>query len=373
MAVFGLGPGSGFEELHGRGHREAVMMLSKVVDSGYYALVSGLGSVGKSSVVKVFLNVFGHDYIYFRLPSLAGRRYVSARDISLSSYRVDGCSLTKEARRSLYILKHLRTGFVRRMTRSDPLHNFRKHFPALLRELGKGCWRFVIVFDHAHTLLFAEGAHLSDLVQQVWNSCSNASVILVTSAPGGLIKSLTRSKHGAEGLARRIKDVRVPRWGDAEAFEYLTRALEFGGISYDDHELTSLQEELSGVPGFITSYLRWRHSGINHYGAMHVVTLWAFMKRNEDLQTFLRLHRSPIYKHALAIIAEKPGGVPEDELVEGLSDRLRNRVRSERLEAREVLADLERAGIIENIGGAYAVTEAPMRRTLMMVAEYLRN
>ncbi len=59
--------------------------------------------------------------------------------------------------------------------------------------------------------------------------------------------------------------------------------------------------------------------------------------------------------------------------MEGLSDHLRNRVRSERPEAREVLADLERAGIIEKIGGAYAITEAPMRRTLMMVAEYLRN
>ena len=352
------------EELHGRGHREALEKLHAAVEEARFAAVTGARRVGKTSVVKTLLNTYHYPYIYFDLSPYMGRRAVSLRALVPAEIGFREERLSAEAQLGLHILTvQLR----RRRVASDV---FQDSLLTLLRELGKTYERFVLVFDEAQVLLFVKGISARGLLQFIHNNYPGIVVILTGSMPG-LLDRLIRPPASEPGFARYIEEIRVPRWAPRETVEYLEAGLREAGIDAPRNELEETHWELGGVPGFIAYYGLLRLSGKPHHQALAEAAEHAAAQWQADLEAFLRIYNSPLYVEVLAALSAAPTGLTWSEVRRAVAALTSREPAKSALH--RVLSNLESAGMVEKTGDRYRVVDASLRRAAERLSRGLRG
>ncbi len=359
MVVFSDRPIARLEDLYGEGHRRAVMKLHDAVVKGYFAAVLGPRRVGKTSVVKTFLNHYGYKYLYFDLSPYMGLKAVSFRSLVPAEIGFNEEVLSGEARVSLALISLN----LRRVKITSDV--FQANLITLLRELNKKYDRFIVVFDEAQVLAFIKGISYKGLLQLIHNNYENIVVVLTGSMPGLLEKIVSPSSAEEPGFARYLEEIHVPRWSREEAVGFLEEGLGAHGIPYEREELYEVYEELSGIPGFISYYGILRLRGLNHHDALARTENYAVSQWEKDLKAFLQIYDSPLYVHLLSILAGTLGGATWSELRIGLEERLDRPVGKSTLH--RILTNLLRAGMIRKQRDKYVIADRPLRKTIRKI------
>lgn len=356
MVVFSDRPITRLEDLFGEGHRAAVERLRSVVEGGFFVAVLGARRVGKTSVVKTFLNHYRYRFLYFDLSPYMGMRAVPLRSLVPAEVGFDESSLSSEARLSLAVVSfRLR----RVMVMSEV---FQSNLITLLRELSRRFKRFVLVFDEAQVLPFVKGVNYRGLLQLIHNNYRNVSVILTGSMSGLLEKIVSPADASAPGFARYIEEIEVPKWGPEEAVEFLRQGLRERGIAHTEEELMAAYEELSGVPGFLAYYGLLRTRGASHEEALAKASEYAVAQWEKDLQAFVQVYSSPLYIHVLAVLAETITGATWSEIMKELGKRTGKAVGKSTLH--RIIRNLLRAGMIQKRGDKYVIIDRPLKKAV---------
>ena len=363
MVVFSDRPIVKLEELYGEGHRGAVKRLHDAVEHGYFVTVLGARRVGKTSVVKTFLNHYKYKYLYFDLSPYMGLKAVSFRYMVPAEIGFDENVLSGEAQLSLALislrLKKIRlTGEV-----------FQANFLTLLRELNSKYDRFVVVFDEAQVLAFVKGVNYRGLLQFIHNNYGNIVIVLTGSMPGLLEKIVSPANAGEPGFARYVEEVYVPRWNRNETIDFLRKGFRENNVSYEEGELHEVYEELSGTPGFISYYGLLRLRGLGHREALARTENYAVSQWENDLETFLKIYNSPLYIHVLSILSKTIAGITWTELQQELERRLGRNIGKSTLH--RILSNLLKAGMLQKQGNKYTITDRPLRKTINKIEKHL--
>ncbi len=359
MVIFSDRPIVKLEDLYGRGHRDSVRKLYNAVERGYFVAVLGARRVGKTSVVKTFLNHYGYKYLYFDLSPYMGLRAVSFRSLAPAEIGFNEEALSSEARLSLALISLS----LKKVKLTSEV--FQTNLLTLLRELNGKYDKFIVVFDEAQVLAFVKGINYRGLLQFIHNNYNNIVVILTGSMPGLLEKIISPTNAGEPGFARYMEEIHVPRWNREETIDFLKEGFRSNNISYEEETLHEVYEELTGIPGFISYYGLLRVRGINHYEALSRTENYAISQWENDLKAFLKIYNSPLYIHVLNILSETITGATWSELQRELGKRLDNPVGKSTLH--RILTNLLKAGMIQKQGGKYIITDRPLRKTISKI------
>ena len=356
MVIFSDRPIVKLEELYGRGHRDAVRKLYDAVEHGYFVAVLGARRVGKTSVVKTFLNHYGYKYLYFDLSPYMGLKAVSFRSLAPAEIGFNEEILSSEAQLSLALIS-LKLKRIKLTSEA-----FQTNFLTLLREFNNRYDRFIIVFDEAQVLAFIKGINYRGLLQFIHNNYRNTVVILTGSMPGLLEKIISPSNAKEPGFARYVEEIHVLRWSREETIDFLRKGLKDSNISYEEESLHEVYEELSGIPGFISYYGLLRIKGLDHQEALSRTENYAISQWEIDLKAFLKIYNSPLYMHILSILSKTITGATWTELRHELEKRLGNPVGKSTLY--RILTNLLKAGMIQKQREKYIIIDRPLRKTI---------
>ena len=356
MVIFSDRPIIRLEELYGKGHRDAVRKLHNAVEHGYFVAVLGARRVGKTSVVKTFLNHYDYNYLYFDLSPYMGLKAVSFRSLAPAEIGFDEEILSGEAQLSLALIS-LKLKKVKLTSEA-----FQTNFLTLLRELNNKYNRFVIVFDEAQVLAFVKGINYKGLLQFIHNNYRNMVVILTGSMPGLLEKIISPADAKEPGFARYVEEIRVPRWSREETIDFLRKGFRGNNVPYEEENLHEVYEELSGIPGFISYYGLLRTRGLKHYEALSRTENYAISQWENDLKAFLKIYNSPLYIHVLSILSKTITGATWSELQQELEKRLGNSMGKSTLY--RILTNLLKAGMIQKQRDKYIIVDRPLRKTI---------
>ena len=130
MVHFSDRPISRIDDLYGEAHKEAVGKVHSAVEEGHFIAILGARRVGKTSIVKTFLNTYNYRFIYFDLSPYMNLRAVGLRSLVPAEIGFNQAQLTSEARLNLSVIslvlrKEKITGEV-----------FQKNLLSLIRELN---------------------------------------------------------------------------------------------------------------------------------------------------------------------------------------------------------------------------------------------
>ena len=361
MVVFSDRPITRLEDLYGEGHRRAVEGLRRAVEKGFFVAVLGARRVGKTSVIKTFLNHYRYKYLYFDLSPYMGLRSVSFRSLVPAEIGFEENTLSSEAQLSLAVIS-LR---VRRVRITGDV--FQANLLSLLRELNNRFRKLVLVFDEAQVLAFIRGVNYRGLLQFIHNNYRNIVVVLSGSMPGLLEKVVSPTGVQEPGFARYIEEIRVPRWSREETIQFLKEGLRDRGIDYREEELHEAYEELSGTPGFISYYGLLRLRGLSHEDALDKTVGYAVSQWRNDIQAFLNIYNSPLYINILAILARTATGATWTELMNELGKQLGKKVGKSTLY--RILTNLAKSGMIEKRRDKYLIPDRSLRKAVLTLTK----
>ena len=356
MVTFSDRPITRLEDLYGEGHRSAVEKLREAVDKGYFIAVLGARRVGKTSVVKTFLNHYGYKFLYFDLSPYMGLRAVSFQYLIPAEIGFNEKVLSSEAQLSLALIS-LR---IKKVKLTGEV--FQANMLSLLRELNNKYNRFVIVFDEAQVLAFVKGINYRGLLQFIHNNYRNIVVILTGSMPGLLEKIISPISAEEPGFARYIEEIHVPRWSREETVNFLKEGFKNKNISFREEELYEVYEELSGIPGFISYYGLLRLRGLKHEEALAKTENYAISQWENDLKTFLKVYNSPLYIDVLSILAKALTGATWSEIEDELERKLGRPISKSTLH--RILVNLLKAGIIQKQRGKYIIIDRSLKKAV---------
>lgn len=359
MKIFSDRPISNYEKLYGTKHREAVRKIKEAVDKKMFIAILGPRRVGKTSIVKTFLNYYNHKHLYFDLSPFIGQRAVSFRALTPTIIGFNTSRLSTEAQLNLAILSLK----IKKIKITGDI--FEANMISLLREINETYNKFILVFDEAQVLAFLKGISGRGILQLIHNNYENISVILTGSMPGILEKVINPSNAEAPAFARYIEKIEVKRWTKKETIDFLEKGLKQANIEYERRELEEVSESLSNIPGFISYYGLLRERVLKHGEALkeameNAINLW-----NKDVEAFQRIYDSPLYITVLQILSETITGANWSEIKRNIAI-LRGRTIENSVLYR-VLKNLIGAGMIEKYDDKYRVIDRPLKIAIIRI------
>ncbi|MFA4647570.1 ATP-binding protein [Pyrococcus kukulkanii] len=352
---FKVRPITKIEELHGEGHRRVVKLLKENVEAGIFTALLGPRRVGKTSILRVFLNEYDYKFLYYDLSPFIGRFGVSYLELTPAIINVDPKDLSYRAQLSL--------GIVRLDVKPESSIRFQNELINLLRELNSKYENVLLVIDEAQVMPRIRGLNMLGVLQLISNTLDNVTVIMTGSMPGLLEKVLNPSASQPM-FSRYVDKIHVERWTLEESVEYLKRGFKEEGVPFSEPELEEAAEELSNVPGFLAYYGIARVRGLSHEKALeeaseHAVRVW-----EKDLEAFLTVYNSRAYVTILSLIASSKFGISRREI---LNEVRRREDISERSVTR-ILHNLVMSGMVVRRSGKYFIPERPLAKAILRVA-----
>lgn len=345
-------PVSRIDELHGDAHRRALRELRKNVEAGKFVALLGPRRVGKTSILRTFLNTYSYHYIYYDLSPYIGSMGVSYTSLTPAKINIDLKKLSGEAEINLGVLK-FSVREVKGVEYENSLIN-------LLREIDEKYERFLLIFDEAQVLGFIRGVNMLGVLQMIHNTMDHISVIMTGSMPGLLEKILSPSSQRAM-FARYVERIEVKRWSKSEAREYLEDGFHELGICYEEYEIEEAIEELSTVPGFLALYGLERSGGKTHSEALKEAGEKAVLLWIQDLEAFFSIYKSESYLRVLSILAQSSLGYRWGEIMREMK-RFED-INNSKLY--RMLNNLIGAGMIEKRDKKYFIPERPLRKAIL--------
>ncbi|USH00438.1 ATP-binding protein [Thermococcus argininiproducens] len=355
--MFETRPVTNEKNLYGKKHKEALKQLKKNVEEKTFTAILGPRRVGKTSIIRVFLNKYRYRYIYYDLSPFMSKPGISYTELTPAMMNIETNELSYHAQLSL--------GLVRLDVKPENGVQFQNALINLLRELNGKYDNLLVIIDEAQVMPRIRGVNMLGLLQLISNTMDNITVIMTGSMPGLLEKILSPSASQPM-FARYVDRIHIPRWTREESMGYLKKGLHKAKVSCTRAEVEEAAEELSNVPGFLAYYGKQRTRGMNHSEALVEASNYAINIWEQDLEAFLNIYSTRAYVTTLWALAQSKFGLTRKEIAgevlhrEKISDRSLSRI----------LRNLVSSGMVEHSKERrkYIIAENPLAKAVQNIA-----
>ena len=354
--MFEIRPITNEKNLYGKKHKEALKQLKRNVEEKTFTAILGPRRVGKTSIIRVFLNKYKYRYVYYDLSPFMGKQGVSYTELTPAMMNIETSELSYHAQLSL--------GLVRLDVKPENGIQFQNALINLLRELNAKYEDLLVIIDEAQVMPRIRGINMLGLLQLISNTMDNTTVIMTGSMPGLLEKILSPSASQAM-FARYVDRIHIPRWTLEESTGYLKKGLREAKISCTRAELEEAAEELSNVPGFLAYYGKQRSRGMDHDEALVEASNYATNIWEQDLEAFLNIYSTRAYVTTLWVLAQSKFGLTRKEIA---GEVLRREEISDRSLTR-ILKNLVSSGMVRHgeKRGKYIIAENPLAKAVQNI------
>lgn len=366
LLLFDPRPKERVEELFDR-EREVELLMKAIANP--LTLLLGVRRIGKTSLLKSFLNSLGAPYVYLDLRVLEDAGYGRAQLYRLLSDSVSSCA--SRWRRVLEYFKGVRgvsvSGFSvefewreQSLTLSTLLSRLNEY---ALNDTEEGF--IVISFDEAQLLRFLAGGKgrvdFRSVIAYAYDNLRGLRFILTGSEVGLLLHFLRLDDASSPLYGRYASIVKVERFARDASIEFLRRGFEEANMAVSGDVLEFIVDKVDGIPGWLTyfGYMCLESGGASREIAM-AVTEKALELVGKELEGLFR--RSRYYRYALRAIslgATTWSGVKR--AVEAWSGRALTSA-----EASRILNTLLSLSIVEKAGDEYRIADP-------LIEEYCRR
>lgn len=237
--------------------------LSYFVKSGSpLILCIGIRRIGKTSLIKVFLNENNYPYIYINARRLAEYQY-SIR--GLYTLLAESIASSRFSNKLLEYLRGLRG------VKATILHggvsiefNWKRREPSItsllekLNNYGRDRNTFVlVVIDEAQELRILRGYNRLDFRQIIaysYDNLHNLKFILTGSEVGLIYNFLEFSKYDSPLYGRVRDEVILSRFSREESIAFLEAGFSEAGLSVPKNIIEEAVDALDGIPGWLAFY-----------------------------------------------------------------------------------------------------------------------
>ena len=358
---FKLEPKERLEELYD--FEEELRRLKAGYEEARVVAVLGLRRMGKSSLVKTFLNAY-------QIPHL----YVDLRRASAEQGRATKRAVWRELGRALSAFLERSGGLGRRLARRlakikgvsvsvEPLSvslEWGRKAPALADLLDavnsaaeeEGV-RAVLALDEVQELRGV--VDVASLLAYVYDNLPHLVVVLAGSQVGLVYDVLRLDDPESPMYGRAVYEVRLRRLTPAEALDFLERGFAMAGVAVAREELERAVEALDGIIGWLTYYGWARVTGAKTLE--EIVETAARQEAAELRRLFAKSRAERRYRAILKAAAIRPMRWSElkraVEVEEGAEVDDHNFT--------QLLHNLEKLGLLERREGRYAIPDPVVR------------
>ncbi len=357
--LFSLKPKNKREELFDR--EEELNVLSKVVKTYPMIVVTGLRRVGKSSIVRVFLNENSLPNVY-----IDGRRIYEMSGGNMGSYALyraleSEFSRLSKSRKILNFLRRIKGiniagSGVEIDRREFDLAMLLESFDRFAEKEGK---YFVIFFDEAQYFRFygsRGGRDILALFSLVYDTLDHVRIVVTGSEVGMLHDFLKLDDYNSPLYGRPVYTITVQPFSRELSIDFLKRGFEESGVSID-FDLSDVVSKIDGIPGYLVlfgvKYLESEDVGRaleEVYSTMGAL----FEKELEELN-----RRSRRYRLILKLIAS---GVKNWSDIKRYLSSKGDPISDSRLHS--ILLNLEKMSFIEKSEDGYMVSDPVLLKVL---------
>ena len=310
--LFSLEPRSRVEELYD--FRGELGELVDVYNSGRVAVVLGLRRMGKSSLVRSFLNSYGIPHVM-----------IDVRRIIINEGRVGVRGFFNELSRALSEFLERNEDFGGRLVRylsrirgvsvslsppsvslswgranRVPLTELLNAINEVAEDLGR---KVVLAIDEAQELR-GIGLSIPTLVAYIYDNLGSVVTIITGSQVGLMYDVLGLYEPDSPLYGRVVKEIRLKRLSREQSIEFLRLGFSEAGVNVSNEELERAADLLDGIIGWLTYYGWYRvHGGLSLEEILDI----ASKQEVEELRKFLTKSRAEDrYKVILKTVAERP-------------------------------------------------------------------
>lgn len=325
--------------------------------------------VGKTSLLKSFLNSLDIPYIYLDLRILEDSGYSRAQLYRLLSDAVSNC--TSKWKKMLECFRGVKgvsiSGFSvefdwreQALTITTLLNRLNDY---ALNRTDRG---FIVAsFDEAQLLRFLAGGKgrmdFRSIMAYAYDNLRGLRFILTGSEVGLLLHFLGLDDASSPLYGRYTSIVRVERFSKDRSIEFLSSGFREVNMNVSDDILEAIVEKVDGIPGWLTyfGYMCLESGGVSKE-AIKAVTEKALGLVEKELEKLFK--RSVLYKHVLKAISigETSWSGVKRAVEAWIGRRLTN------AEITRSLNNLINLSILERTGDEYRIADP-------LVAEYCRK
>ncbi|MEM2816352.1 MAG: ATP-binding protein [Candidatus Bathyarchaeia archaeon] len=366
LLLFDPRPKEHMEELFDR--EEELKLLRKAISTPL-TLLLGVRRVGKTSLLKSFLNSLGAPYVYLDLRVLEDGGYSRAQLYRLLSDSVSKC--ISKWKKMLDCFRGIKGVSISGFSVEFDWREQTLTLTALLNKLNDYALNktdegfLIISFDEAQFLrLLAGGKGRIDfrgIMAYAYDNLRGLRFILTGSEVGLLLHFLRLDDASSPLYGRYASIVRVERFPRDRSIEFLRRGFMEANLPISDDALDAIVEKVDGIPGWLTYFgYMCLESGGPSKEVIKTVTEKALGLVERELKELFK--RSSQYKHVLkAISLEANSWSNIKRTVEAwIGRRLTN------AETTRFLNTLINLSIVEKTGSEYKIADP-------LIAEYCRK
>ena len=285
---------------------EELKFLSRYVVSGSpIILCLGIRRVGKTSVLKVFLNESNCPYIYVDARRLSEFGYSKQ-----GFYRLLSEEFTRVRGKFALITEYLKSIKGVSIAGCRVEFNWRNKdlsFSSILAKMNdyaEDCkTTFIVAIDEAQDLRFLRGYRRIDLVQILAYSYDNLKRVkfILAGSEVGLLYKFLGFNNPASSLYGRIRDeVVIERFSKEKSVEFLEAGFEEANVKVSKSLIENVVEILDGIPGWLT-YFGYKFVQLGQLNILDQIIREAENIALNELRK-LKIY-SPLYTHILRAVS----------------------------------------------------------------------
>ena len=262
--LFSLTPKNRKRDLFDR--EEELKELGRAIETYPIIVVTGLRRVGKSSIIRVFLNESGFPFI-----TVDGRRVYEKSGGNISSSALlnvlrDEFSKLSKSQKLLNFLRRIKgvslAGNSVEIDKSD--FDLTSTFESFNRFAEKESTYFVVFFDEAQYLKFygsRGGRDILALLSYTYDNLERVRVIVTGSEVGMLHDFLKFEDYDSPLYGRPVYTLSVRPFNFEKSAEFIRKGIEEAGksVDFDPEEVI---REIDGIPGYLVIFgLKYLETG----------------------------------------------------------------------------------------------------------------
>ncbi|ABV34370.1 MULTISPECIES: AAA family ATPase [Pseudothermotoga] len=254
---FSLTPKSSKENLYDR--EEELSKLSEYSKTGRIILITGIRRIGKTSVLKVFLEQMkdqGHSTVF--IDCRVYEKINRFDRISFERKIISEFEDIIQKNRSIFkVITKINVGGVElNFEKLQKDRNLTGYLELINKVMKKKNSRLLIAFDEAQVLRFygRGGKELLNLMAYIYDNLENIVIVLTGSEIGVLHDFLNLEDANSPLFGRYVHELLLERFQRAESVEFLVEGFKQIGIEPSIGEIEKAVDLLDGIIGYLSIY-----------------------------------------------------------------------------------------------------------------------
>ncbi len=254
---FSLQPKHNRENLYDR--EEELKALERSISDERMIILSGIRRIGKTSLLKVFLNEQRNPYVFLDCRNLIKNNRIDRENFNRAFLEGIKNALEKDKLgKILELISSIKiSGFeITLRNRKDTSATLSDLLLNVDRALEKKGRKIILALDEAQNLRFygRGGGDLLNLLAFSYDHLSNVVFILTGSEVGLLHDFLKLDDPERPLFGRYVEEIALQRFTREKSVDFLYKGFEQAGIEPKGDEIEEVVRELDGIVGYLSIY-----------------------------------------------------------------------------------------------------------------------